>query len=155
MSLNTRRALDARWARHHRSVPAGFMVTTIEITRRVVGTWDPETGTNAPPELVWRGDARIQPNKDWRVRYAESGLDPQLMQIVRVQIPLRPGNMPPPIHVMDQIRVLEADPYADWTFNTDLQNWRLVVRNMINSSNPWLRNLSAVVDVSDPLPRGD
>lgn len=157
MTLNRRRSLDPRWMYHHRSVPAGWMAAQVQITRRssTQGEWDPVTGTlTTERELVWEGPARIQPNKDWRVRYVESGTDQQLMQIVRVQIPLRDSNPPPLIKAMDIITVMRSDPASQWTPDTDLPHWRMVVRNMLNSSNPWLRNISAVVDVSDPQAGG-
>lgn len=151
--VNARRALDPRWLVHHRAVPSGFMLAPITITRRneESSVWDPATGTvSGGADIVWQGPARIQPNKDWRVRYVESGTDPQLMHIVRVQIPLRPDNMPPLIKGADMIRVDTPDESSTWMPDVELRHWRLLVRNMINSSNPWVRNISAVVDLSDP-----
>lgn len=151
--LNARRSLDPRWMYHHRRVAEGFMVARVTITRRseAPAVWDPATGTSSSvPVVVWEGRARIQPNKDWRVRYVETGLDPQLMQIVRVQIPLRKDSPPPLIKQMDIIKINDLDRDSIWVADTDLGYWQLTVRNMLNSSNPWLRNISAIVDVSDP-----
>jgi len=129
------------------------MLAPITITRRTntPPVWDPETGTiQDSSEFVWAGPARLQPNKDWRVRYVESGTDPQLMHIVRVQTPLRPDNMPPLIKGADIITIDAPDEASTWVPDEDLSRWRLIVRNMINSSNAWVRNISAVVDLSDP-----
>src|SRR5690625_438301 len=151
--INARPSLDPRWVYRHRSVPFGFMSVPVTITRREEGppVWNPETGTlEGSSVFVWQGPARIQPNKDWRVRYVESGTDPQLMHIVRVQIPLRPDNMPPLIKGADIITIDAPDEASTWVPDEDLSRWRLIVRNMINSSNAWVRNNSAVVDLSDP-----
>src|SRR5690625_5501986 len=99
--INARPSLDPRWVYRHRSVPFGFMSVPVTITRREEGppVWNPETGTlEGSSVFVWQGPERIQPNKDCRVRYVESGTDQQLIHVVRVQIPLAPPIMPPLIN---------------------------------------------------------
>ena len=152
--INARPSLDPRWVYRHRSVPFGFMSVPVTITRREEGppVWNPETGTlEGSSVFVWQGPARIQPNKDWRVRYVESGTDPQLIHVVRIQIPLEPHNMPPLIKAADVITIDEpGEDDVDWLVDPELAKWRFLVRNMLNSSNPWLRNLSTMADLSDP-----
>lgn len=162
-ALNSRRSLDPRWIVHHRSVPEGYMIVSI-VVERIFGVpvWDPETNElveGSGLEEIWRGRARVQANKDWRVRNIATASDPQQVHYVRVQIPLRKDNIPPHFHTQDIIRVLEPeDPSSQWgeLFDEDLLNYTLRVRNPLNSSNPWVRNILCVVDLSesrDPRPQ--
>lgn len=154
-ALNSRRSLDPRWIVHHRSVPEGWMSVRI-LAQRAIGvpTWDPETNelTNGNLETIWYGRARVQSNKDWRVRNVQTASDPQQVHYVRVQIPLRKNGIPPHFHSQDIIRVLEPlDPTTQWgeLFDEDLTQYTLRVRNAINSSNPWVRNILCAVDLSE------
>lgn len=153
MSLNARRALDARWLQHHSIVPKGFMIAQISIHRVVNGRaeWDPATGDVVGPnsEFVWTGQARVQDNKDWRARNVEAGTDPQMVQYARIQIPITPDNRPPIIEVNDIIYVLPPDPESTWRHDPDLSRYTFHVRNSMNSSNPWLRNLLCGVDMTE------
>jgi hypothetical protein len=136
------------------------MIATIEIYR-VDDThprWDADTNEldNDGLELLWSGMARVQDNKDWRARTAEAANDPQMIQYVRVQIPLdqhlQDGtvNRVPHLDVGDLVRVVEPDPESSWALDPDLSNWVLRIRNTMNSSNPWLRNLLCGVDMTEP-----
>jgi len=141
--LNLRPSLDARWTRHHRSVPAGFMLATVRLSLSDDGAavWDPDTGeVTAPVEVLWTGQARCQPNKDWRARSRVAADDPITMHALRLQIPLKDT---PPIPIGTVVRVLDCpdDP--------DLETFVFRVRNPLNSSNPWLRNILCDVDVEE------
>lgn len=153
MSLNARRALDPRWITHHRMVPEGFMIHPITIYRQASGTpqWDPATGTVTGGELVplWSGNARIQPNKDWRARTVEAGVDMQVVQYTRVQIPLRKQGVVPTVKPFDVIAASDKADTEDWVFNHDLDAWTLYVRNPENSSNRWVYNILCGSDLSD------
>lgn len=153
MALNSRRALDPRWIVHHRSVPEGFMIHGVTLWRMETARpeWDPETGGITGGELIplWTGRARIQPNKDWRARYVESGSDPQMVHYIRVQIPLRKNGEPPIIRPYDVFTAADPPDTDDWNFNHDLDAWTLYVRNSTNSSNRWVYNLLCGTDISD------
>lgn len=153
--LNMRRALDPRWSRHHKSVPEGFMIHPV-IIYRMDGTtpsMDPVTGEITGGDLltIWTGDARIQPNKDWRARFVESASDPQMVHYTRVQIPAPTLTPPPSFRVGDLVVAQEVEDTEDWTFNHDLSAWTMFVRNVQNSSNRWLVNLLCAADLSDQI----
>lgn len=151
--LNARRSMDRRWLTHHRNVTHGFMIAQVQIVRSEVPypEWNPETGELVGPgnTEIWSGRARLQDNKDWRARYVESGNDPEVDQFVRVQIPLEKDGAVPHFRPMDMIFVQPPREETEWRLDLDQVNWTLRLRNVMNSSNPWLRNLLAVVDMSE------
>lgn len=153
VSLNSRRSMDKRWITHHRNVTHGFMISQVKIARISQGVpfWDPETGEIAGDGLtvLWEGRARLQDNKDWRARDVLTASDPQMVQFIRVQIPLREDGPVPHFEVDDYVLVQPPDPQSTWTHDLDLQSWTLRLRNSLNSSYPWLRNLLCSVDVSE------
>ncbi len=116
-----------------------------------VPTLDPVTGEVTGVDLnpIWEGDARIQPNKDWRARFVESSNDPQMVHYTRVQIPIRTGEVPPTFRVGDVVAAQDVEDTQDWVYNHDLESWQLFVRNAQNSSNRWLVNLLCAADLSD------
>src|SRR5690554_1165573 len=123
---------------HHRRVPKGFMLRGIEIhvQNAPVSGWDPETN-----ELIGGGTSVI-----W------TGNAPQMLHYVRVQIPFGPNNPVPHIPVDSIIKIMPPDPDSTWPQDDDLGSYTLRVRNTINSSNPWLRNLLCGADVSEASP---
>lgn len=156
MAVNARWSLDPRWMLHHRRVPKGFMLRGIEIhvQNAPVSGWDPETNEliGGGTSVIWTGKARIQGNKDWRARSVRSGNDPQMVHYVRVQIPFGPNNPVPHIPVDSIIKIMPPDPDSTWPQDDDLGSYTLRVRNTVNSSNPWLRNLLCGADVSEASP---
>lgn len=159
MALNARRSLDPRWLTHHRRVVKGFMLRDVIIyaldTNAPAAHWDPETNTMVGEErqLLWEGQARIQGNKDWRARSVEAGGDPQMVHYVRVQIPFGPDNPVPHIPVAALIEVQPVPSESTWVHDDDIMAWTLRVRNSVNNSNPWVRNLLCGTDVSEaPIP---
>lgn len=153
--LHARRALDPRWIVHHRRVPAGFMIHPISIYRMVDQevVRDPITGEYTVGELtlLWQGDARVQPNKDWRARNVESANDPQMVHYTRVQIQSPRHNPTPTFRVADVVVCEEVTDTEDWVFNHDLEAWTMYIRNAQNSSNRWLTNLLCSADLSDQV----
>jgi hypothetical protein len=156
MALHLRRALDPRWLTHHRRVARGFMTRQIEIHVQITPAagWDPvtDTLTGGGTTLLWTGEARVQGNKDWRARSVLAAQDPQMVHYVRVQIPFDEDNEVPDIPVDAIIKILPPDPDSTWAHDDDLGTHLLRVRNNVNSSNPWLRNLLCGVDVSEVIP---
>ena len=152
--LNARRTLDARWMEHHRKTVKGFMISHIEIYRGAEDPrWDAATDSIVGPEpvLLWKGPARLQANKDWRARDVRSASDPQMIQFIRVQVPMNDpvAGRVPHLRPSDTIRVLDGHVPDNWELDPDLARWRLRVRNTLNSSYPWLRNILCGVDISD------
>lgn len=135
------------------------MISHVRIFR-IGGTtprWDADTGqvTGVEEVFLWEGRARVQDNKDWRARHVRSASDPQIVQYVRVQIPLKRNyqsglvDRVPHIYPGDIVEVLDADVMSAYDLDPDLSSWRLRVRNSVNSSYPWLRNLLCGTDVSE------
>lgn len=150
--LNSRRSMDPRWITWHRTVPEGWMNADVVIQRADVDpVWNPETNELVGEGLtdLWEGRARIQPNKDWRVRNVQSASDPQQDQYVRVQIPLRKDGVVPHFYPGDIIRARADDPDSIWFYDGKLDRFTLRLRNPINSSNPWVRNLLCIADLSE------
>lgn len=151
--LHTRRALDARWPWHQRSVPIGHMNAVCEIFRR---TGDPEdygfdmatgglmdTSTGEYPQMVllYRGQARGVTNKDWRARVRAARGTTGTLHAVRFQVPQR---LCPPVHAHDILRVVSAPPDMEMT------HFVFHVRNPMMSTNMWVRNLLCDLDVAHP-----
>lgn len=153
VSLNSRRAMDRRWLTHHRNVTHGFMIAQVQIVRasEPLPVWNPQTGELEGGDYlpIWSGRARLQSNKDWRARYVQSANNPEIAAFIRVQIPLSKDGPVPHFKPMDMIFVQPPDPASEWRLDLDQGNWTLRLRNALNSSNPWLRNLLAVVDIGE------
>lgn len=152
--LLSRRALDARWPWHQRSVPIGHMNSVCEIFRRSGDVndygWDPATGGLTEPDgedglnyplmcLLYRGQTRAANNKDWRARVRTTHGDSGTVHAVRFQVPQRTC---PPIHAHDILRVVYSAP------DQELTHYIFHVRNMMMSSNMWARDLLCDVDVA-------
>lgn len=151
--LNLRPSQDKRWRTHHRLAAEGWMSADIAIYREFNPgevRWDAETNeiVGSQFEMLWTGRARVQPNKDWRARSVESASDPEMVQYIRVQIPLKKDGPVPHLNVADIIRVLPPDPAGTWEHDRDLESWIFRVRNTGNSSNNWLRNILCGTDLS-------
>lgn len=151
--LHTRRSLDPRWPWHQRSVPIGMMNSVCEIFRRT-GDADAygfdittgglmDTSTNSYPQMVllYRGQVRAATNKDWRARVRTIRGDSGTVHAVRFQVPIREC---PPIHAHDVLRVVFSAP------DQELTHFIFHVRNLMMSSNAWIRNLLCDVDVAHP-----
>lgn len=142
-----RRALDPRWAWHQRSAPIGHMNAVCEVFRRVGDAadygFDPATGglSNASLVLLYRGEARVATNKDWRARNKASRGDSGIQHAVRFQMPIAKC---PPVHAHDVIRVVDAPP------DMELTHYIFHARNVLMSSNAWLRNILCDTDVAHP-----
>lgn len=130
------------------------MNAVIEIFRRSGDVndygWDEETGGLTEPDgedglnfplmcLLYRGQARAANNKDWRARVRTSHGDSGTVHAVRFQVPQR---LCPPIHAHDVVRVVSSSP------DQELTHYIFHVRNMMVSSNAWVRNLLCDVDVA-------
>lgn len=150
--LHRRNAMDARWVRHQRSVPRGWMNAEVEIFRRLGDAteygFDPVTGglTDGQggfpaPVLMYRGMARAANNKDWRARVRTMRGDMGINHAVRFQVPERDA---PPIRAHDVLRVVQAPA------GNDIGSFLFHVRNPMVSSNAWIRNVLCDVDVAHP-----
>lgn len=118
------------------------------------GEWEPGEGLEAEPdELVWRGQGRFQPNKDWRSRPREVQFEYDAVQAVRIQIPIGKNLVgavwddelgrytsygEDPRFVKD-MRVVAVDGPVKGFESTEHKN--LYIRNAIQNQNLWVYNL--------------
>lgn len=144
--LNLRPSMDHRWPLHHRTVPAGWQPSTILIARRAEteAVWNPVTNqvTGGQLELVYWGQARVQPNKDWRARRRNGENSPLVQHAVRIQAP---QDLCPQTEVGDLVGVFES-PY-----DSGLEEYVFHIRNPLESSNSWGRSFLGDIDLTNNL----
>jgi hypothetical protein len=177
MALNTRPSFDPRFPFHHREVARGAMLCTgvlYRVTPVSPGTssWnylatDPKDrtpGTSAPGVAIYQGQARVQPNKDWRARKQSSRDETYVEHAVRIQLDflrnelreqlLTKGitqtlNEQPVIRVGDAFKVTGVHKSLDGLpVDTQLMEYTYRVRNITSSSNSWVINLLCDNDVT-------
>lgn len=118
------------------------------------GEWEPGVGMVIEPDtLVWEGQGRFQPNKDWRSRPREVQFEYDAVQAVRIQIPIGRNLLgatydtiaerytaygTDPEFVKD-MRVEVIDGPVKGFENTEGKN--LYIRNAIQNQNLWQYNL--------------
>lgn len=148
--LRGRGTLDPRYFRAGTRVIEGDMTALIKILRPNDGTaepvWSDEAGEWIEPAdtLIWRGMARIQPNKDWRARNREFAFENTAEHAVRVQLNVYKNFMVPreqwPAPAVDiqhaDIVEIERNPN-----DPILEKYVLSVRNGIPASDNWHRTL--------------
>lgn len=153
MALNSRGAIDPRWVTHNIPVERSLAYATIEIfnPKSADNIYDPATNTwSTDVEVVWEGKARIQPrNATARLGSAGtviSAIDPGASQIVEVNIGLRDNQLLGSNGVMPDLRPGFKMRVTDSPIDPALCNFDFVVRSVINSSNPWNRQLLCEVN---------
>lgn len=140
---------------HARPVVESTMLAGVNIYRPTgnQSTWTPGEGMSTDAyELVWMGDARIQPNKDWRARDREFAGEFDATHAVRIQIPMQKNRLGavvdtdgriisygPEVEFHKDFYVKVTATYVKGT--EELINTRYTVRNAVNSSNAWVHNL--------------
>lgn len=118
--------------------------------------WEPGVG-NLPSgaKLIWKSEARVQPNKDWRARPREVQYEYDATHAIRVQVPigknLAGAKYEDP---NDPLKITEYGPDVDFIkdmvvrvvsgpvqgFETSLGD-EFTIRNAHQSQNLWLYNL--------------
>lgn len=143
-----------RFFYHARPTVESTMLARVEIYRPTgkQSNWTPGEGmSNDAYELVWVGDARIQPNIDWRAREREFAGEFDATHAVRVQVPMQRNELNA-VKVNGEYVSYSPDPefykdfvvkvVASYVKGTDkLVGMKYTVRNAINSSNAWVHNL--------------
>lgn len=141
---------------HPRPVVESAMITDVKIYSPdgTQSDWVPgqTASENSLYTLRYIGKARVQPNKDWRARVREQGLEFGATQAVRVQVGIE-SNL---YYAVDgePASGLHADASEDfkkdWMVIVDqsyvdgaeyLEDSILYVRNALGSGNKWLHNL--------------
>lgn len=153
MALNTRGAIDPRWVIHNRDVVSSLAFATVQIfnPKSVDNEYDPVTNTwSNQVDIVWEGKARIQPrNSSARVGASGSiisAIDPGASQIVEVNIGLKDNQLLGSNGVMPDLRPGFKMRVTSSPFDPTLCNFDFVVRSVINSSNPWHRQILCEVN---------
>lgn len=148
MALNSRPALDPRWAYHNRPVAESFMNCNIDIYHQglegveydaTLGTWS----NNAV--IITSCRARIQPLT--QASDSDTLTNDTNVRRVRIEIAADKENQEGYVDIRpgDYIRVTSSpvDPV--------LQNYIYIVRDAISSSTPWVRTLMCDVNLeADP-----
>lgn len=116
--------------------------------------WTPGIGLEIEPDtLLWEGQGRFQPNKDWRSRPREVQFEYDAVQAVRIQIPIGKnwvGSAKDPItgryisygedpNFVKDMRVEVVDGPVSGFEHTEGKN--LYIRNAIQNQNLWQYNL--------------
>lgn len=130
---------------HARPVVESAMIATVEVYSPTgeASEWTPGAGMSDGLYLKrFVGKARIQPNKDWRARAREQGLEFAATQAVRIQIGVNTNTLTGP----DASEAFSKDWMVkviatDVTGTESLLETVYYVRNAETSSNAWLHNL--------------
>lgn len=158
MSLNTRSAMDPRFAFHGRPVVGGFMLATGVLSRPVPQTpgvphWnpnatDPADRTPAAPTALtplYQGPARVQPQLGWRGRRLNWRDETVTDQLVRIQLDFARnkinGGVLPDVHADDIFKVTDVLSVHGKTVDPGIQALTFVVMNWTPTSNAWVRTL--------------
>ena len=152
MALNSRPALDPRWASHHRNVSSSFQICDIDIYNENLGTrtYDPETNAwDTASTVIWSGKARIQPTKISSERNIPG--NPTFVRQVTMQIDFGKNQVVDSDGVMADIRPGNYVIVTGSPLDPLLKNFVYIVRTVMGSSNPWQRTITCEVDMeSDP-----
>lgn len=176
MALNTRGVLDPRFPYFARAAAVSGMLAEIEINKPVKSdTWNPANGDvysgvySYTP--LYKGRARVQPNKDWRARKQRWEGTTFTEHAVRIQLDLtgntittpeplpdpqlgEPGHTPLPgdagiIHVNDVVKVTKVLASYGYPVDGMLMVYTFIVRNVVPTSNSWVRTILCDVNVND------
>lgn len=80
---------DPRYFYHARPTVESTQIAHIEVFEHIPGVpseWTPGVGMNNPWILRWKGQGRVQPNKDWRARAREVAGEFSATHAVRIQL---------------------------------------------------------------------
>lgn len=109
--------------------------------------WDEEQGrwVSAPAEILWRGMARIAPNKDWRARTRDFAGESAAEHAVRFQLDVRKNLLVPRAQWTEEYMVdLTTGHMVRVISNPNdpaLQEYTFVVRNAIGANDSWHRTI--------------
>ncbi len=164
MALNSRGLVDPRFAFAHRPTTLGSMTAVGRLyrpTARVDGVvWDPfneDPALRTPIEQttftpIYEGRCRVQPNQDWRARPIEVKDESMVEHSTRISLPfdgntLQDGEFPICL-VGDVFRVLRVQTLGGVPADPQLTHHIHIVRNIVPSTNSWVRTLSCSTDMT-------
>lgn len=140
---------------HTRPTIASAMVARVDIYKPTgeMAEWNGTDGMEDNLlELVWRSNARVQPNIDWRARTRKFVGEFDATQAVRVQVPIGYNELGAIRD--DSGEIIQYGPdieffmgyvvrltHAQVTGTESMIGSEYVVRNALKSSNTWVHNL--------------
>lgn len=140
MALNSRPSMHPKWPYASRRVLDGFNIAAIEIYRIGLGSAEYDETTNTwdtSEEMVWSGNARIQPTKISSERNVVTN-DTFVRQVdfhmAYHDTDIRPGYV---------VKVTTGG------VNPLLESYSYIVRTVIDTSNTWERVITCEVDLED------
>lgn len=161
MALGSRQLLTPEWAFHHRDAAAGSMRCRVEVCSVSADPgedWTPADGFAKKATVVevpvYRGIARVQPNKDWRARKQKYETESVVEHAYRIQLAfdgneLGDGTFPfQGLSKEDRVRVISVDSLRGVSVDTDLMSYTYIIRNILTGSNYWVRTLLCDVILS-------
>ena len=153
MAVNTRGPIDPRWINYNLGVDKAFRFASVEIfnPNSKDNVYNPTTNTwTHNQDTVWIGKARIQPRNASATAGTNgniiSAIDPGARQIVEVNIGLKENQLMGSNGAMPDIRPGFKMVVTDSPFDENLVNFDFTVRSVVNSSNPWHRQLLCEVN---------
>jgi hypothetical protein len=153
--LNSRGIFHPLFATHPRTTVNSAQLARVEVYEPTGNTadWTPGVGIADNLEtLVWKGQARVQPNKDWRARPREFGGEFDATHAIRVQLGIGKNEVGATLDVDNKIVTYGPDVMFHKDFivvpiflpvnGTEvMEGQKLYVRNAEISSNAWVYNL--------------
>ena len=153
MAINTRGPVDPRWINYNLGPDRALRFATINIVKPNSESEAYNASTNTWTKnvnIIWTGKARIQAksmNSGRRgIGNTITGINPSVAQIVEVSIGLRENQLLGSNGVMPDIRPGYKMVVTDSPFDASLVNFDFTVRSVINSSNPWHRQILCEVN---------
>lgn len=147
MALNTRPIIHPNFFEHNRQIDRDMMLATIEIfdPNASDSTYDAENNSwTSARDILWTGKARVQSSKAGTNR--TSVLNPTSVQEVEVHIDFAGNTLAGYEGVMPDIRPGHQIFITSSPYDETLENYILVVRGSVNSSNPWHKMLQCEID---------
>ena len=153
MALNGRSAIDPRWYTHNRGIEKALELCTIDIIEPATSDAVYDVTTNSwttDTTTIWTGKARIQVRSS-NVRQGSplspmNGIDPVNNLVMEVHIGLKENQLTGSNGAMPDVRPGHRIFTTSSPLDPILENFELVVRSVINSSNPWHRTLLCEVN---------
>lgn len=152
MALNSRPALDPRWAYHNRPVAKSFMNCAVSVYHQGLDGVEYDASSNTWTDnavVIWSGNARVQPIST--ASDANTLTNDSKTRRVQVEIDFSSNEVAGSAGAMSDIRPGDYLRVTSSPVDPMLQNFIYIVRDVIGSSSPWVRTLMCDVNLeADP-----
>jgi len=162
--LNTRSVFDPRFSEAFARTGQAAMTSSVLVRRRKpegaagAAEWDYSLGKYRGSDFVtlWAGQARVQPNKDWRAKSYEFANMTTAMQACRFSLPLMDGVWNGALaeeqrHFEDEDQIIIVENFFPGL--DAIKRFTFIVRNDLISGNAGLQNILADVDLKGGISR--